>query len=120
MPIIKPKTILKKKSLYNHTALQKTLKDAIKEVTSHEKEILNSLTPAEEQFYLKAKDKDYLIIRGGWPDFMIIKDNKISFVEVKDKDDKLTTKQKIMLKILAGLNFPCFIWNPNKGFKPFK
>ncbi len=118
--MIKPKTIIKRRLFFKPVALQKTLQLAKEEIHRNEEKIINSLTPAEEQFYLKAKENDYLIIRGGWPDFMIIKGDKISFVEIKDKTDKLTTKQKIMLNILSDLGFSCFVWKPDKGFIKYK
>ena len=74
---------------------------------------------AEQLFYEQATLKGYTVYRSGWPDYLITKDNKIIFVEVKGRGDKLRDSQKAMLKILSEHGLKCFVWSPHKGFERF-
>ena len=80
---------------------------------------LSDIPNPEQLFYKQATDNGYTVYRSGWPDYLITKDNKIIFVEVKGKGDKLRNSQKAMLKILSDHGLTCFIWSPIIGFKKF-
>jgi hypothetical protein len=75
---------------------------------------------AEAVFRRKAIASGWEVLKSGWPDFLIIKDNKVVFVEVKSEWDVLKPNQILMLNILAGLGMKCYTWRPDKGFKLFK
>jgi len=74
----------------------------------------------EKHFQIKFKKDGYKILRNGWPDFLLIKDSKISFVEVKGSSDKLRKPQIKMLKVLNHYGLSCYIWNPEGGLINFK
>ena len=75
---------------------------------------------AEAEFKKQAISKGWNVLKNGWPDYLIYKDNEIAFVEVKDKGDQLRPSQIEMLNLLSKFGFKCFTWRPKKGFKRFK
>jgi len=75
----------------------------------------------EKSFFLKAKQDGWEVLRKGWPDFLIYKQGRIAFVEVKPEGEPwLKEQQKIMLSILTEHGLPCYIWTRKSGFKKFK
>lgn len=79
-----------------------------------------SLNDAEKEFKKKATDKGWNVIKNGWPDFLIYKDNEIRFIEVKNGKDKLREDQIKMLKTLTKYGLKCYTWHPKTGFKKFR
>jgi hypothetical protein len=75
---------------------------------------------AERKFQQDALKAGWEIFRAGWPDYLIIKGKKYSFVEVKGRGDCLNLKQKLMLNTLLGLGLKCYTWRPDSGFKLYK
>lgn len=68
----------------------------------------------DEKFWMDALDAGYEVLRCGWPDFVIIKDKEIIFVEVKPEfpetlasqgqsTRKVTPAQLRMLRLLESL-----------------
>ena len=82
--------------------------------------ILSLYSDAEHRFKQQAIDKGWKVLKNGWPDYLIYKDNEIAFVEVKDGSDRLRPNQIEMLKLLSKFGLKCFTWRPKKGFKRFK
>ncbi len=80
---------------------------------------LSNTPNAEQQFYKQATDKGWNVLRVGWPDYLIYKDNKIVFVEVKDGSDKLKPSQVKMLDILSDHGLVCYVWKPKAGFQKY-
>jgi len=72
---------------------------------------------AEKKFQQAAKEAGWDVVRSGWPDYLIQKGNKIAFVEVKSKKDRLHLNQIKILNILSGLGLKCYTWRPADGFK---
>ena len=79
--------------------------------------LLQSNNKAEKEFAQKAMEKGWNVYKTGWPDYLIIKGNRIAFVEVKDKRDPIRQNQKRILNALVNHGFNCYIWHPKKGFK---
>ncbi len=75
----------------------------------------------EKTFFLKARSNRWGVLRKGWPDFLLYKNGRIAFVEVKKESDKeLADHQRLMLSILTEHGLPCWVWTPKAGFKKFK
>ena len=83
-------------------------------------EIFDQFLAAEAKFKCEAIKKGWKVLRNGWPDYLIYKDDQIAFVEVKDKGDWLKPNQIEMLSLLSKFGLKCFTWRPDKGFKRFK
>lgn len=50
----------------------------------------------------------------GWPDLVLVKDDRILFVELKAETGKLTDKQKHVLLILDTVSgTACHVWRPS-------
>jgi hypothetical protein len=60
----------------------------------------------DKHLALVAKKDGYEVIRGGWPDFLLVKDGKALFVEVKSKGSPVRPTQLKYLRVLEqlGLN----------------
>lgn len=78
------------------------------------------MTEDEEIFEKKFMGDGYRVFKNGWPDFLIFKDGKAKFVEVKGYGDQLSNGQIGVLQILTDIGLSCFIWNPEGGFIEFK
>lgn len=57
-----------------------------------------ALTPRERYVYGQLLRNGYQIYRGGWPDFMVVKEGKVRFIEVKATHDSVSKAQKRMHK----------------------
>ena len=74
---------------------------------------------AEKNFKESAEQKGWTVLQHGWPDYLIIKDDKIAFVEVKDGRDKLRDNQRKILDVLTTAGLKCFVWTPANGFQKY-
>jgi hypothetical protein len=61
---------------------------------------IGSLTPEEYKIRKQYEDQGFTVLRGGWPDFLAIKDGQVIGVEVKAGSDKLSKAQEAMHKAL--------------------
>ncbi len=76
---------------------------------------------SEKKFFQQALEKGYQVCRTGWPDYLIVKGNKIAFVEVKkDSHDHLKDNQSKILQILSNHGLDCYVWRPDTGFTKVK
>jgi hypothetical protein len=61
--------------------------------------------PRERAVYVSLKKEGYEVYRGGWPDFLAVKDDEPLFVEVKSLSDRLNDDQIMMSTALMTLGF---------------
>jgi hypothetical protein len=74
------------------------------------------MNKTEKQFYEMAKSEGYEVIRGGWPDFLLLKDGVVSTVEVKRAaSEALGSDQVLMNSALSGMGISCLRWSPSSG-----
>lgn len=71
---------------------------------------METLTPSEKQFVNKARRKLIAVHRPSWPDFMLVTDEGLIFVEVKGGEDDVSKNQKRTFDILAKHGHKVFIW----------
>jgi Holliday junction resolvase len=55
---------------------------------------------SEEKIRKQYEAKGFTVLRGGWPDFLAIKDGQVIGIEVKSGNDKLRPAQEKMHKAL--------------------
>ena len=75
---------------------------------------------AEGEFWDFAKNNGYEVSKRGWPDFFVVdtKTGKIACVEVKPrKGNFLKESQSVVMNALAEYGVPCYLWNPETGFR---
>lgn len=75
----------------------------------------------EESFRAAAIKAGWDATKRGWPDFIITKNGRVAFVEVKpDKGQsgnrRLSEHQWAVMTYLANLGAECYSWSPRKGF----
>lgn len=78
---------------------------------------------AEDAFRAVAAAEGWRFTRRGWPDFILLKDNKIAFVEVKPRSTNgpyLSGPQWDVMKILSDRGFRCLRWAPDIGYTEFR
>jgi hypothetical protein len=64
----------------------------------------------EAKFASLAASKGWEAHRSGWPDFLIVKDGKPCFVEVKSTDDELRPSQVKMFRALETTGLSVLVW----------
>lgn len=65
-----------------------------------------SKNDAEASLQAKLTDEGALVIRRGWPDFMVIgPGDQIRVIEVKDGKDQVRPTQKLLMRILGRVGF---------------
>src|SRR4030042_226789 len=79
----------------------------------------NTAGPTTPRNTTEERAKEYLIkckwqvLRGGWPDFLCIRESKIGTIiigiEVKSKEDRISDAQKIMHEVLKIAGLPIYI-----------
>ncbi len=68
---------------------------------------------AEANAHRELLDEGHLVIRGGWPDFMVITGpDEIVAVEVKGPGDYLKDHQIVVLELLARAGIPTYVRYP--------
>ena len=82
--------------------------------------MFNGLTNSEKDFVRIAKENNCLLLRNGWPDFMVIHGDLIIAVEVKHGVGQLNSAQHKMRELFAKIGIPYFIsregaWPPRLG-----
>lgn len=65
----------------------------------------------EEKFKKTALAKGYTIVKGGWPDYVLVKGKKVRFVEVKQPYQTLSKEQLMVKEILQKLNLDYRIYD---------
>jgi hypothetical protein len=65
---------------------------------------------SEAAFALMADRRGWTVCRSGWPDFLVVKDDKRFFVEVKSTKDGLTSSQRTMFDALEKLGIEVTVW----------
>jgi hypothetical protein len=70
---------------------------------------------AEVAFVTRAlrREPDRVILRNGWPDFLVVEKGKTYGVEVKSRSDNLRRDQRATLAALEKAGVPCFVWCPD-------
>ena len=58
---------------------------------------------AEKRLREQALREGYEVLHSGWPDFLLVKDGKAIFVEVKGRSNEIQENQFRLLKVLEGL-----------------
>ncbi len=48
----------------------------------------------------------------GWPDLVLVRGERLLFVELKRDGGKLTPAQEEVLRILGGTGAECYVWRP--------
>ena len=78
---------------------------------------MDVLTPSEQIFVNRARRKLIPVHRPSWPDFMILTDEGLMFVEVKGGEDDISKNQKRTFNILTKHGHKVYVWRekePNK------
>lgn len=85
-------------------------------------QVPNSL--AETKFKAKAIEKGWKPHRPSWPDFFVETENGIIFVEVKSKNDRISSDQAATFTLLELHGMKVFVWHDKKdrrdGLIPWK
>lgn len=63
------------------------------------------------------KADNWNVFHKGFPDLFCFKDNKLVFIEVKSKKDKLRPEQITILKALNLRGIKSYKWTQEKGFE---
>lgn len=72
----------------------------------------------ERKFRELAAAAGYSVTKRGWPDFILEKEGRIIFVEVKKNPRTgLKRDQARIAKILVAAGLEVFLWNPETGFQ---
>ena len=69
---------------------------------------------AEAKFKNAAAKNGYTVHRPSWPDFILEKDGKLLFVEVKGANDEVSKFQRQTFNLLVEHGFPIFLWKDSK------
>lgn len=72
---------------------------------------LDTITSAERQFVEQAHDQMMPVHRPSWPDFMLLTEDGLVFVEVKAKGDVISPNQHRTFEILKTHGVKVYIWN---------
>lgn len=78
----------------------------------------SGMNPSEFKFCEEAIDDGYEVLRSGWPDFLLLKDGKAIFVEVKRGSDRLTTGQLRMMRALKLLGHEAHVLHDGELVDP--
>ena len=54
----------------------------------------------EKRYYNKLTKEGWKVAHAGWPDFIVIKNGKVRLIELKSGNDRLSTRQKEMHKLI--------------------
>jgi hypothetical protein len=69
---------------------------------------------AEGEAYAELSDAGNLVIKSGWPDFMVVSGpNEIFLVEVKGPGDEIRPHQRVVLEFLARAGINTYIRWPD-------
>lgn len=72
----------------------------------------------ERDFRELAAAAGYTVSKRGWPDFILERDGRIIFVEVKKNPRAgLKRDQARIAKILVAAGLEVYLWNPETGFQ---
>lgn len=69
----------------------------------------DALTPFEQRVYDHYQKYGWQVLRNGWPDFLLVKGQKVVGIEAKSATDKLSTEQKRMHTVLARVGLPVHV-----------
>lgn len=72
------------------------------------------VSQSEALFKKRAAEKGYVVHRPSWPDFILEKDGKLFFVEVKSRTDQASKNQKSTFHLLKKHGFPVYLWKNSK------
>lgn len=77
---------------------------------------------SEEIIKRKLESQGFTVLKGGWPDFLVIdkSEKRIFAVEVKTKDKKLSKAQKEVTEYLSRLFIPVYVLNPEHNINKEK
>jgi hypothetical protein len=70
--------------------------------------------PSEQLVVMKLKSLNAKVYRGGWPDFLTIKEGKPTLIEVKSGSSKLSPSQVKMHKALRVLGLTVTVLNTDE------
>ena len=73
--------------------------------------------PSEKEFCKVIAKCGWKFTKRGWPDFFCWKKNKIMCVEVKPMGSFLKPSQLLLMKRLAKLEVPCYVYTAGFGIR---
>lgn len=79
---------------------------------------------AEDKFFQSATMAGWKVTKRGWPDFIIRRNGRVAFVEVKKAGGQtgafLKPSQMTVMDDLVQLGAECYLWTPDRGFSRIK
>lgn len=80
---------------------------------------IRTSSPTERLFLSKANAAGWNVLKRGWPDYLLWKENgDVCCVEVKrDTQEKLKREQQFVCELLSRFGIKVFMWKPKIGFK---
>lgn len=67
-------------------------------------------TSIEAKFFQLASKRGWKLYRSGWPDFLLLSEGKLLFVEVKSANDRLSATQLELFEALSKLGIRVRVW----------